>query len=66
MIEDRLIQRVKGLEKKNPIYRDFRAGDVLHSLADISKAQQLLNYQPKHKIDKGLDESMDWYVQDLS
>jgi len=35
-------------------------------LADISKAQQLLNYQPKYKIDKGLDESMDWYVQDLS
>ena len=66
MIEDRLIQRTEGLEKKKPIYRDYRAGDVRHSLADISKAQQLLNYQPKYKIDKGLDESMDWYVQDLS
>jgi len=66
MIEDRLIQRSKKLKRKNPIYRDFRAGDVRHSLADISKAQQLLNYQPKYKIDKGLDESMDWYVQDLS
>ena len=66
MIEERLIQRTQGLEKKRPIYRDFRAGDVRHSLADISKAQQLLNYQPKYKIDKGLDESMDWYVQDLS
>jgi len=66
MIEDRLVQRTKNLKRKEPIYRDFRAGDVLHSLADISKAQQLLNYQPKYKIDKGLDESMDWYVQDLS
>ena len=66
MIEDRLVQRTKNLKRKEPIYRDFRAGDVRHSLADISKAQQLLNYQPKYKIDKGLDESMDWYVQDLS
>ena len=66
MIEDRLVQRTKNLKREKPIYRDFRAGDVRHSLADISKAQQLLNYQPKYKIDKGLDESMDWYVQDLS
>jgi UDP-N-acetylglucosamine 4-epimerase len=66
MIEDRLVQRTENLKRKELIYRDFRAGDVRHSLADISKAQQLLNYQPKYKIDKGLDESMDWYVQDLS
>ena len=66
MIEDRLVQRTKNLKRKEPIYRDFRAGDVRHSLADISKAQQLLNYQPKYKIDKGLDESMDWYVKDLN
>jgi UDP-N-acetylglucosamine 4-epimerase len=66
MIEDRLVQRTKNLKREKPIYRDFRAGDVRHSLADISKAQQLLNYQPKYKIDRGLDESMDWYVQDLT
>jgi UDP-N-acetylglucosamine 4-epimerase len=66
MIEDRLLQRTKNLKREKPIYRDFRAGDVRHSLADISKAQQLLNYQPEYKIDKGLDESMDWYVKDLS
>jgi len=66
MIEERLIQRVEGLTKKEPIYRDFRAGDVRHSLADISKAQQLLGYQPSHKIAEGLDEAMDWYVESLS
>lgn len=65
MIEDRLIQRVDGLIKKEPTYRDFRAGDVLHSQADISKAQQLLGYQPSHKIAEGLDEAMDWYVDSL-
>jgi UDP-N-acetylglucosamine/UDP-N-acetylgalactosamine 4-epimerase len=62
MIEERLIKRTKGLKEKGPIYRDFRAGDVRHSLADIGKAQKLLNYCPKYKISKGLDETMDWYV----
>ncbi len=66
MIEERLIQRVEGLERKNPIYRDFRAGDVRHSLADISKAQSLLGYSPDYKIDQGLDEAMGWYISDLS
>ena len=65
MIEERLIQRTEGLEKKKPIYRDFRAGDVRHSLADISKAQSLLGYSPDYKIDQGLDEAMDWYIADL-
>ena len=66
MIEERLIQRTEGLEKKDPIYRDFRAGDVRHSQANIDKAQALLDYQPKYMIEKGMDEAMDWYVQDLS
>jgi UDP-N-acetylglucosamine 4-epimerase len=66
MIEERLIQRVDDLAKKEPVYRDFRAGDVRHSQADISKAQQLLGYQPSHKIAEGLDEAMDWYVEALA
>ena len=65
MIEERLMQRTQGLVKKEPIYRDFRAGDVRHSQANIEKAQTLLNYQPTHKIDAGLDEAMDWYVESL-
>ena len=45
-----------------PNYRDFRAGDVRHSLADISKAAKLLGYVPSHRIDQGLQESLAWYV----
>ncbi|HMP82478.1 MAG TPA: SDR family oxidoreductase [Verrucomicrobiota bacterium] len=44
-----------------PTYRDFRAGDVAHSLADISKARRLLAFEPTHSVDKGLDLAMDWY-----
>jgi UDP-N-acetylglucosamine 4-epimerase len=44
-------------------YRDFRAGDVRHSEADISKAQRLLGYQPTHSIAQGLSTALDWYRQ---
>ena len=65
MIEERLIKQVDNLTKKEPIYRDFRAGDVLHSQANISKAQQLLGYQPSHKIEEGLDVAMQWYIKNI-
>jgi UDP-N-acetylglucosamine 4-epimerase len=66
MIEERLIQRTAGLKKKKPIYKDFRAGDVRHSQANIDKAQALLNYQPKYMISEGMNETMDWYVEVLT
>ena len=66
MIEERLTQRIAGLEKRGPVYRDFRAGDVRHSQANIDKATALLNYQPKYMISEGMNEAMDWYVSSLS
>ena len=45
-----------------PSYRDFRAGDVRHSQADIDKAQRLLGYAPTHDIKSGIAASMSWYV----
>ena len=65
-IQEKLIKRVDGLKKQEPTYRDFRAGDVRHSLADISKARNLLGYEPTHVIDEGLEEAMDWYVKDIT
>jgi UDP-N-acetylglucosamine 4-epimerase len=49
-----------------PIYRDFRAGDVRHSLADISKARNLLGYAPTHRVGEGLQVAMNWYLKNLS
>ena len=62
MIEERLVHSIQGLEKKKPIYREFRSGDVRHSQASIEKAQELLNYQPKYRISEGMDKVIDWYV----
>ena len=64
-IRSALISRIPDLIIPDPIYRDFRAGDVRHSRADISKAKTLLGYEPQYKIDEGLNLSMDWYINDL-
>jgi len=65
MIEEKLIQRIEDLEKKKPIYKDFRTGDVRHSQANIDKAKVLLGYQPKYTISKGMDEAVDWYIKSI-
>jgi UDP-N-acetylglucosamine 4-epimerase len=53
------------LREFKPSYRDFRAGDVRHSQADIGKASSLLGYVPSHRIGEGLAESLSWYTQRL-
>jgi UDP-N-acetylglucosamine 4-epimerase len=47
---------------RNPGYREFRAGDVRHSNADISKAGEFLGYSPAFNLGSGLDQCLDWYV----
>ena len=64
-LQEKLMQRVATLEQADPVYRDFREGDVRHSMADISKAKTLLGYEPQYRIEGGLGEAMDWYVQDI-
>ncbi|MOA16457.1 dTDP-glucose 4,6-dehydratase [compost metagenome] len=49
----------------DPVYRDFRAGDVRHSQADIGKAQRLLGYQPLDDIRSGIAKAMPWYIESL-
>ena len=66
IIEDRLIKKVQGLEKKKPKYRQFRSGDVRHSQASIDKAQKLLGYKPKFRISEGMDQAIDWYIKSTS
>jgi len=62
MIQNGLVERVANLCDVQPNYREFRAGDVRHSLADIGKAGQLLGYKPSHRITEGMSETLDWYI----
>lgn len=64
-IRSNLEPRFPHLKDYRANLRDFRAGDVRHSLADIGKAGKLLGYKPTHRIGEGLREAMDWYVANL-
>jgi UDP-N-acetylglucosamine 4-epimerase len=57
-----LSKRFVEPNESRPVYRDFRSGDVRHSLANISKGKKLLGYEPTHRIIEGLDEVMPWYL----
>jgi UDP-N-acetylglucosamine/UDP-N-acetylgalactosamine 4-epimerase len=61
-----LAPRFAHLAEASPIHRDFRAGDVRHSLADISKVHRLLGYEPTHTASEGLSEAMEWYLRHLN
>jgi UDP-N-acetylglucosamine 4-epimerase len=61
-IKANLLLNYPHLQDAQPVYRDFRAGDVRHSLADISKAQTQLDYGPTYHIAQGLSLAMPWYV----
>lgn len=62
----RLLPLYPALQDCNPVYRDFRRGDVMHSQADIGKAERLLGYSPSHMIDEGLDAALEWYIGNLT
>lgn len=64
-LHEHLLARFAHLSGFEPTYRDFRVGDVRHSLADISKAQQLLGYKPTHRISEGLAETMSRYIRQI-
>lgn len=48
-----------------PIFGPNRKGDIKHSNADISKARDLLGYDPDYDFAKGLNEAITWYKENL-
>ncbi len=62
-----LLQRLISEQKTDfvPValeFHDFRAGDVRHSLADISHSRERLGYQPSHTLEQGLRAALPWYI----
>ncbi len=56
------LARVDVNSTSDMIYRDFRAGDVRHSQANIDKAKSLLGYQPLFTVGEGMLKAASWYV----
>lgn len=61
ILRELLIPDHPGLAHHQPIFQDFRPGDVRHSQADIHRARNLLGYAPTHTLRQGLIEALNWY-----
>jgi nucleoside-diphosphate-sugar epimerase len=57
------LKRLTGKEEVQANYLQPRAGDVLHSLADISRAREYLDFEPRMKLREGLKLTIDWWLQ---
>ena len=66
LIRERVQEKFPHASDVEPVYRDFRPGDVRHSLADISKARNLLGYEPEYSVRTGLDKAARWYINRFS
>jgi nucleoside-diphosphate-sugar epimerase len=55
-----------GNDLSRPIYQPSRSGDVIRSQADVSKAIQILGYEPLVNFSNGLSETMKWYQETLT
>ena len=63
LIQKRVATHFPAAAQAEPVYRDFRAGDVRHSLANISKASQRIGYHPAFSVRDGLDKAAQWYIE---
>ncbi len=64
MIRDLLVPYAPYVATATPQYGPFRDGDVRHSLADVTRAQERLGYRGSYSIELGLREALPWYVNE--
>jgi UDP-N-acetylglucosamine 4-epimerase len=62
-IRTRVADRHPAATAIRPVYREFRPGDVRHSLADIGKTRRLLGYEPTYSVMAGLKRASAWYSE---
>jgi len=61
LIKMQVIRAGHDVQDARPVYLDFRPGDVRHSHADISRARDLLGYDPGYSVKDGLARTAEWY-----
>lgn len=65
LIRERVAQTNPAIASIEPVYRDFRKGDVRHSQASIDKIQQRLGYAPMIKVADGLNIATEYYLANV-
>jgi len=62
-IRSALLRIRPDLKIADPVYRDFRSGDVRYSTADFSRAREELGFEPNHSVVDGIDLAIQWYSE---
>ncbi len=65
LINKELNSHIDSFAEKEAIYRDFRAEDIRHSNTNISKAQNFVGYAPTYDIYQGMEEAIEWYIENI-
>ena len=65
LIREEVARHQPAAATAEAVHREFRAGVVRHSLADISRAEKLLGYEPRYDVREGLRLAGDWYAANL-
>lgn len=58
-----VLKNITGREDVEAQYEAARAGDVKHSLADITRARQMLGYEPRVELKEGLEKTLAWWKE---
>jgi nucleoside-diphosphate-sugar epimerase len=58
-----VLKNTTGRTEATAEYREPRAGDVRHSLADITRAREMLGYEPRVGLEEGLQKTIEWWKQ---
>ena len=66
MIRESVSRYISEVSSLQPVYQNFRAGDVRFSCANIHKAKKSLQYKPVTSLEKGLNDTVDWYIKYLN
>jgi UDP-N-acetylglucosamine 4-epimerase len=62
LIKETVVNQVPAAARVEAIHREFRPGDVRHSLANVDKAKDMFGYEATHTIRDGLKETASWYL----
>ena len=63
LIRERVSEQYPRVLEKEPVFRDFRPGDVRHSLSDISRARERIGDRPNYDVRAGIIKSASWYFK---
>ena len=62
LIRETLTESGIEIVQEEPLYREYRDGDVKHSLANIDKAKNELIYNPRYSVNQGIKKAISWYI----